>query len=98
MDTDMQHGLTRAESPDVTAYLRETTSGSMTEVPRIISLFERETEYFESLRASLAERQAQAGDEKTKASLQKELDEIDATLQTLAGHINIVGLLDHLNC
>jgi len=96
MDTDMQHGLTRAESPDVIAYLRETTSGSMTEVPRIVSLADREIEYFQNLRAELADRQTNAADDDLRQQLQSEIDEIDRSIETIESHINVVGLLEKI--
>ncbi len=96
MDTDMQHGLTRSESPDVLEFLRETSSGSQTEVPKILSLPDREIEYFKGLKAQLKKNHGKESDEAIKADLQKQQDKIDDTLKTIEGGIHIVHILEQL--
>ncbi|HQP30806.1 MAG TPA: hypothetical protein PLB81_05720 [Deltaproteobacteria bacterium] len=96
MDTDMQHGLTRSESPDVLEFLRETSSGSQTEVPKILSLPEREIEYFKGLKTQLKKNHGKESDEAVKAEIQKTLDKIDDTLKTIDGGIHIVHILEQL--
>ncbi len=94
LDTDMQHGLTRAESPDVIEFLRETSSGSMTEVPKILSLPEREVEYFKGLRTALRKQQTKENSEELKAIMQEQIDKISDTVETIQSSINIVGILE----
>jgi hypothetical protein len=96
MDTDMQHGLTRAESPDVIDFLRETSSGSQTEVPRLLSLPERETEYFKGLKTKVEDQYAKEDDEKIKSNLQALLKKIDSSIKELHEDIDIVRILDKL--
>ncbi len=93
LDTDMQHGLTRAESPDVVEYLRETSSGSMTEVPKILSLPERELDYFKSQRTALKKQQTKEKDADIKAALQDQIDKITASIDSIENHICIVDIL-----
>lgn len=97
MDTDMQHGLTRAESPDVVEFLRETSSGSQTEVPKILALPEREKEYFTGLKTALAEQLPKEKDKHIKTEMKDQISRIDDTLGMIDGHINIVHILESLN-
>ena len=92
MDTDMQHGLTRAESPDVIEFLRETSSGSQTEVPRLLSLPERELKYFMGLRSTLKKQSPGEKDEQIKDLLNK----VESTMQTIKHNINIVDILENV--
>ncbi|MEN6474721.1 MAG: hypothetical protein ABFD81_11960 [Syntrophaceae bacterium] len=96
MDTDMQHGLTRSESPDVLEFLRETSSGSQTEVPKILSLPDREVEHFKGLKTQLKKNHGKESDEAVKTEIQKTLDKIDDTLKTIDGGIHVVHILEQL--
>ncbi len=94
MNTDMQHGLTRSESPDVIDFLRETSSGSQTEVPKILSLPDRELAYMEGLKGLVGEKLSREPDEKEKARLQEEFLKIDASIGTISNGIKIVNILE----
>ncbi len=96
MNTDMQHGLTRSESPDVIDFLRETSSGSQTEVPKILSLPDRERAYMEGLKGLVDEQLSRETDEKEKARLQEELLKIDSSIKTINEGIKIVNILEAL--
>ena len=95
INTDMQHGLTRSESPEVLDYLRETTSGSQTEVPKLLSLPSRELEYLKGLNALVKDQLAMEKDEKEKASLAEQLKKIETSIKTIDESINIVAILEH---
>jgi len=97
MNTDMQHGLTRSESPDVIDYLRETTSGSQAEVPKLLSLPEREVEYLKGLGDAVSELAAQESDEKEKDNLVKQLKTIEASIETIEGNIKIIDILEEID-
>jgi hypothetical protein len=94
INTDMQHGLTRSESPDILDFLRETSSGSQTEVPKILSLPDREITYFKGLKKALEGQLAKEDDEKEKERLAEELKKVDGSLKTLQGSIKIVNILE----
>ncbi|MEA3222016.1 MAG: hypothetical protein U9P49_02465 [Thermodesulfobacteriota bacterium] len=96
IDTDMQHGLTRSESPDVIKFLRETSSGSQTEVPKILSLPDREIEYFRNLHSIIQDEYNNETDVEMKAHLQNSLTQVDATLKELEGSTNIVHILEDI--
>ncbi|MBN1636241.1 MAG: hypothetical protein JW920_06985 [Deltaproteobacteria bacterium] len=94
METDMQHGLTRAESPDIIGFLRETTSGSQAEVPKLLSLPDRERAYFMDLQSVVKEKLDKEKDATKKAGLEEELQKITATIETINNSINIVKILE----
>jgi hypothetical protein len=94
INTDMQHGLTRSESPDILDYLRETSSGSQTEVPKILSLPDREIVFFEGLKTVLESRLASENDENEKERLAEELKKTEGSIKTLQGSIKIVNILE----
>lgn len=96
MNTDMQHGLTRSESPDVIDFLRETSSGSQTEVPKILSLPDRELAYLEGLKNLMDDQFSREDDEKEKERLKEEIKKINTSIQTIQGGIKIVNILDRL--
>jgi len=96
IDTDMQHGLTRSESPDVVKFLRETSSGSQTEVPKILSLPDREIEYFRNLHSIIQDEYNNETDAEMKAHLQNSLTQVDTTLKELEGSTNIVHILEDI--
>ena len=96
MNTDMQHGLTRSESPDVIDYLRETSSGSQTEVPKLLSLPDRELEYLKGRQRATEDLLANESDEKEKKILEKQLEEIQSSIDTIEDNIKIVNILDDL--
>ncbi len=96
INTDMQHGLTRSESPDVIDYLRETSSGSQTEVPKLLSLPERELDYLNGLMRATEELLATEGDEQEKENLNKQLTTIKSSIETIEDNIKIVNILDDL--
>jgi len=97
INTDMQHGLTRSESPDVIDFLRETTSGSQTEVPKLLSLPDRETAYFTGLKAVVEEQLAAEADEHEKASLQEQLKKIESSITIIRENIKILDVLERLD-
>ncbi len=94
IDTDMQHGLTRSEAPDVIPFLRETTSGSQTEVPKILSLPDREVEYYTGLKNTITEEYRTIGQSQRKELLARSLEQIDQTLRQLDRSIHILRVLD----
>lgn len=94
MNTEMQHGLTRSESPDVIAFLRETTSGSQTEVPRLLSLPEKERSYFTGMKEALSMQYKAEKDQEVKKEIKARMDEIDHTLSTIDSRIDIVQVLE----
>lgn len=94
INTDMQHGLTRSESPDIVDYLRETSSGSQAEVPKILSLPDRELAYFEGLKGVLEGQIAREKDEKEKERLSEELKKVAGSIGTLKESIKIVNILE----
>lgn len=96
LNTDMQHGLTRSESPDSIDFLRETSSGSQTEVPKILSLPDRELAYLEGLKNLVEGQLAKEDDEKEKERLKEEIKKIDASIKTINGGIKIVNILEGL--
>jgi hypothetical protein len=96
MDTDMQHGLTRSESPDITEFLRETTSGSQTEVPRVLSVAEREMSYFRGLKSKIKKDIARENDNKTIEGYNREIENLNATLKAIEHSINILKIMDEL--
>jgi len=96
MDTDMQHGLTRSESPDIIEFLRETTSGSQTEVPRVLSVTEREVSFFRGLKSKIKKDMARETDSKTIESYGKEIGNLNATLKTIERSINILQIMDEV--
>jgi hypothetical protein len=95
INTDMQHGLTRSESPEVLDYLRETSSGSQTEVPKLLSLPSRELEYLKGLKALVKDQLAIEKDEKEKTGLAEQLKKIETSIKTIDESINIVAILEH---
>ena len=97
INTDMQHGLTRSESPDVIDFLRETTSGSQTEVPKLLSLPDRETAYFTGLKAVVEEQLAVEADEREKANLQEQLMKIESSITIIRENIKILDILEKLD-
>ena len=96
MNTDMQHGLTRSESPDVIDYLRETSSGSQAEVPKLLSLPDRELAYLKELKKATEELLAKESDVEEKVVLKKQQEEIQASIDTIEENIKIVNILDKL--
>ncbi|HNY65860.1 MAG TPA: hypothetical protein PKM41_10515 [Deltaproteobacteria bacterium] len=94
MNTDMQHGLTRSESPDILDFLRETSSGSQTEVPKILSLPDREIAYFEGLKSVLEGQLAGEEDEEEKARIAEELKKVNGSIKALQEGIKIVNILE----
>lgn len=96
MNTDMQHGLTRSESPDVIDFLRETSSGSQTEVPKLLSLPDRELAYLEGLKKVVEDQIAREKDEEEKARLNAELDKITGSIKTINESIKIVNILEEM--
>ncbi len=96
MDTDMQHGLTRSESPDIIDYLRETSSGSQTEVPKLLSLPERELEYFKGLRSTIKRQLTKEGDASIRKELEGQMAKVESTIQTIEGSINIVSIIEKM--
>ncbi|MBN2297579.1 MAG: hypothetical protein JXM72_03245 [Deltaproteobacteria bacterium] len=96
MNTDMQHGLTRSESPDVIDYLRETSSGSQTEVPKLLSLPDRELEYLKGLKKATEALLGEEGDEDEQRILKKQLEEIQSSIATIDDNIKIVNILEEL--
>ena len=96
INTDMQHGLTRSESPEVLDYLRETSSGSQTEVPKLLSLPSRELDYLKGLKAMVADQLAIEKDEQEKAGLAEQLKKIESSIKTIDKSINIVSILEHV--
>jgi hypothetical protein len=96
INTDMQHGLTRSESPEVLDYLRETSSGSQTEVPKFLSLPSREQEYLKGLKALLKDQLAIEKHEQEKAGLAEQLKNIESSIKTIDNSINIVAILEHV--
>jgi hypothetical protein len=95
INTDMQHGLTRSESPEVLDYLRETSSGSQTEVPKLLSLPNRELEYLKGLKDLVKDQLANEKDEKEKAELAEQLKKIETSIKTIDESINVVAILEH---
>ena len=96
MNTDMQHGLTRSESPDVIDFLRETSSGSQTEVPKILSLPERELSYLEGRKKAVEGLLSSEQDEEEKGRLADELKKIESTIKTIEDSIKIVNILEEV--
>jgi len=96
MNTDMQHGLTRSESPDVIDYLRETSSGSQTEVPKILSLPDRELAYLKGLKKVVEEQISREKDAEEKERLNTELDKIAKSIKTIQENIKIVNILEEV--
>jgi hypothetical protein len=94
MNTDMQHGLTRSESPDVIDFLRETSSGSQTEVPKILSLPDRELAYLKGLKKVVEEQISREKDAEEKTRLSGELDKIANSIKTIQDNIKIVNILE----
>jgi hypothetical protein len=97
INTDMQHGLTRSESPDIVDFLRETSSGSQTEVPKLLSLPDRESEFLKGLMALIEDQIAQETDEKEKAGLKEQVKKIDSSIRTIEENIKIVDILENLD-
>jgi len=96
INTDMQHGLTRSESPEVLDYLRETSSGSQTEVPKILSLPNRELEHLKGLKSLVADQLASEKNEQEKALLAEQLKKIESSIKTIDESINIVSILERV--
>ncbi|HHO74828.1 MAG TPA: hypothetical protein ENN05_00160 [Deltaproteobacteria bacterium] len=96
INTDMQHGLTRSESPDVIDYLRETSSGSQTEVPKLLSLPDREVAYLKGLAQATAELASRESDDKEKENLSKQLNTIEASIKTIEDNIKIINILEEI--
>lgn len=96
MNTDMQHGLTRSESPDVIDYLRETSSGSQTEVPKLLSLPDRELAYLKGRQTAVEDLLAKEGDDEEKGILKKQLEEIQSSSAEIEDNIKIVNILREL--
>ena len=94
INTDMQHGLTRSESPEVLDFLRETSSGSQTEVPKLLSLPGREKDYLTGLKDMVAEQLAAEKDDREKAALAEQLKKIEDSIRTIEKSINIVDILE----
>lgn len=94
VNTDMQHGLTRSESPEVLDFLRETTSGSQTEVPKLLSLPSREREYLKGLKEIVVGQLAGERDEQEKARLAEQLQKIEASIKTIEESVHIVEILE----
>ncbi|HVN72090.1 MAG TPA: hypothetical protein VMU10_08725 [Desulfomonilia bacterium] len=96
INTDMQHGLTRSESPEVLDYLRETSSGSQTEVPKLLSLPSRELDYLKGLKTMVKDQLAVEKDEQEKTSLAEQLKKIEASIKTVDESISIMSILEHV--
>ncbi len=96
INTDMQHGLTRSESPEVLDYLRETSSGSQTEVPKLLSLPNRELEYLKGLESLVKDQVASEKNDQEKTALSEQLKKIDSSIKTIEGSINIVSILERV--
>lgn len=94
MDTDMQHGLTRSESPDIIEFLRETTSGSQTEVPRILSMSDKEVSYFRGLKSKIKRDMARESDRTTVENYAREVENLNSTLKTIDHSIDILEIMD----
>jgi hypothetical protein len=94
MDTDMQHGLTRSESPDIIEFLRETTSGSQTEVPRILSMSDKEVSYFRGLKSKIKKDMARETDSATVEKYAGEIENLNATLKTIEHSIDILEIME----
>ncbi|MGC9323396.1 MAG: hypothetical protein ACP5G0_01480, partial [Desulfomonilia bacterium] len=97
INTDMQHGLTRSESPDVVEFLRETSSGSQTEVPKFLSLPEKELDYLIGLKAYLQEQMDRESSEQEKAALSEQIQKIDSSIHAIEENIKIVNILENLS-
>jgi hypothetical protein len=97
INTDMQHGLTRSESPDVIESLRETSSGSQTEVPKILSLPDREIPFLAGLKSMVEEQLTQEKDEKETAALKEQLKKIDTSITTIHENIKVLDILESLD-
>lgn len=98
MDTDMQHGLTRSESPDIIEFLRETSSGSQTEVPKVLSMAENEVSYFRGLRSKIKKDMSRETDGAVIESLGKEAENLNSTLKTIEHSINILKIMEGAGC
>ncbi|HDP24980.1 MAG TPA: hypothetical protein ENN34_06005 [Deltaproteobacteria bacterium] len=96
INTDMQHGLTRSESPDIVEFLRETSSGSQTEVPKLLSLPDREIEYFKGLKKALEEQLARETDQQELSALQEQIEKIESSIHSIEENIKIVNILEGL--
>jgi hypothetical protein len=94
INTDMQHGLTRSESPEVLDFLRETSSGSQTEVPKLLSLPGREKDYLKGLKDMVARQISVERDEQEKAGLAEQLKKIEESIKTIDKGIHIVDILE----
>ncbi|HPI92088.1 MAG TPA: hypothetical protein PLT09_03130 [Deltaproteobacteria bacterium] len=94
INTDMQHGLTRSESPEVLDFLRETSSGSQTEVPKLLSLPGREKDYLKGLKAIVTEQISAEKDDQEKKGLTEQLKKIEDSIKTIEKNINIVDILE----
>lgn len=94
INTDMQHGLTRSESPEVLDFLRETSSGSQTEVPRLLSLPDREKSYLKGLRDMVAGQIPAEQDEQEQAALAEQLRKIEDSIRTIEQGISIVDIIE----
>lgn len=94
INTDMQHGLTRSESPEVLDFLRETSSGSQTEVPKLLSLPGREKDYLKGLKAMVTEQISAEKDDQEKKGLTEQLKKIEDSIKTIENNINIVDILE----
>ncbi|HWR68851.1 MAG TPA: hypothetical protein VN416_07500 [Desulfomonilia bacterium] len=94
INTDMQHGLTRSESPEVLEFLRETSSGSQTEVPKLLSLPGRERDYLKGLKDMVARQISVERDEQEKAGLAEQLKKIEESIKTIDRSIHIVDILE----
>jgi len=97
INTDMQHGLTRSESPDVIESLRETSSGSQTEVPKLLSLPDRETDFLSGLKVMVEEQLAVEKDEKESQALKDQLKKIDTSIKTINENIKVLDILEKLD-
>jgi hypothetical protein len=97
INTDMQHGLTRSESPDVIDFLRETSSGSQTEVPKLLSLPDRETSFLRGLKAMMEDQLDRETDDKEKTGLKEQLKKIDTSIKTIEENIKILDILEVLD-
>lgn len=99
MDTDMQHGLTRSESPDIIEFLRETTSGSQTEVPRILSMSDKEVSYFRGLKSKIKKDMTRESDSATVEKYSREIENLNSTLKTIDNSIDILEIMEQVsNC
>ena len=96
MNTDMQHGLTRSESPDIIDFLRETSSGSQTEVPKILSLPDKKLLYLDAVKGLTEEQISKEDDEKELGKLKEDLQKIDKSIKTINEGIKIVNILEGL--